>query len=144
MSELEIYKGMVRNMKDEIKERKPLVYWTTDKVYVNGIEITDVNSWKKVIKNFKDLEEENKKLRVYLKPENIVNKIKELEHTQDLYNQLLKDYDGTQQENEDYKSRVEKAIEYIQKTKFCDNDECCILNETWFGKKILNILQGKE
>ena len=77
------------------------------------------------------------------------NYITDLQHTEDLYNQLLKDYDELQQENEELKKnqryhnketlrdmvdelqeRIEKAVEYIEKEKSCYMRSCDISNAT--------------
>lgn len=82
----------------------------------------------------------------------LLDYITNLKHTEDLYNQLLKDYDELQYENErlkekinevvnkqqlleekfNYKSRIEKAVEYIEDkmelTKECPQDLLNILN----------------
>ena len=117
MSELEIYKGMVKKMKDdEIKEKLKLIDGFFNKAWAC------------------DLDE------VY---HAVIDTITNLQHIKDLYNQLLKDYDELQQENErlqinlglkqfikhtdmnfckledeleDYKSRCEKAVEYMNNT----------------------------
>lgn len=142
MSELEIYKGMVKKMKDdEIKEilnafKEILDNPTTSDECYDGriIEINrsydlDLDEIKTLLDYITNLQQENERL------------LKQLEDVSLDEANIRADL---MLEQVDYKARCEKAIEYIQKTKFCDNDECCILNETWFGKKLLNILNGSD
>ena len=54
-----------------MNKRTPLMLYTEEKVYVNGIEIIDKDSWNKVIDTFKELQQENNKFK------NVIDKIKE-------------------------------------------------------------------
>ena len=86
------------------------------------------------IKEILDKLKEIKELEIYITPKTtkkLLDYITNLQHTEDLYNQLLKDYDELQQkltkEEEswqivatkffnnavDYKARIEKAIECL-------------------------------
>ena len=86
--------------------------------------------------------------------------ITNLQHTEDLYNQLLKDYDeleeayqelndsitwwnnrfnAVQRDYEDYKSRIEKAVEYIKEAHEQDFMWLPI-----FEKELLDILNGRS
>ena len=57
-----------------------------------------------------------------------------MKHTEDLYNQLLKDYDELQ-------ARIEKAVEYIGEYKdYCDKEVCDCTPE--YFEDLLNILNG--
>lgn len=131
MSELEIYKGMVKKMKDdEIKQLLIQLEYFIDEDYdyYNDFELNQ-NQTKQLLDYITNLQHENERL------------LKQLEDVSLDEANIRADL---MLEQVDYKARCEKAIEYIQKTKFCDNDECCILNETWFGKKLLNILNGRS
>lgn len=100
----------------------------------------------------------------------LLDYITNLQHTEDLYNQLLKDYDELEQayqelkdskqwwnnrfnvvqrDYEDYKSRCEKAVEYMKKhIEKCNIDGCegKFDNFDIFTKpqKLLNILNGRS
>jgi hypothetical protein len=79
---------------------------------------------------------------IYL--EKLLDYITNLQHTEDLYNQLLKDYDNEVEENikltKLWKNEVEKrrkAIEYINNGSYFDGSSMC-------KNDLLNILNGKE
>lgn len=120
-----------------MNEKKPLVELTQEKVYINGIEITDTNSWEKVIDTIKELQQENERLNNGYCELKVKCNNGEIDCTHE-------EYEGMIQANmkgalllEDYKSRCEKAVEYI---KNCPK----YLWENVNTKELLNILNGKE
>lgn len=108
---------------------------STGKVVVNGIEITSIEDWKKVINSLVDLQQENKQL-----------------------NQLLKDkgfiIDKLMEENRQLKESRDKAIEYIEynnETLYTyepdyDYEENIVSNYdvSSFREDLLEILKGSD
>lgn len=103
--------------------------------------------------NYFEINEESAKL--------LYNYITNLQHTEDLYNQLLKDYDELQKENEDinkkwqedkkfidnrtkewleYKTRIDKAIETLGNIPINANGSDILEYE----RKTYHILQGEN
>lgn len=102
----------------------------------------------------------------------LLDYITNLQHTEDLYNQLLKDYDeleqayqelkdskqwwnnrfnAVQRDYEEYKSRIEKAVEYIENNSLYDeildydyeeNPYISYTTDDYVKDILLNILSG--
>ena len=99
------------------------------KVFINGVEVTDTESWNKAISNIEEKDKEIERLKEELKNRPIVD------FTFDVYKEL-----------EDYKSRIDKAIAYIkQRTEFGEYDYAfpSVLNQDEV-RKIRNILNGSD
>lgn len=113
-----------------MNKRTPLILFTEEKVYVNGIEITDKDSWEKVIDTFKELQKENERL----KEENkcIFSKVND--------DELLISNAMNYAEAQDYKSRCEKARLIIKGIPYGGNEDFYI-NKL---KEIDDILQGVD
>ena len=145
MSELEIYKGMVKKMKDEeIKEildyfkddieflEKELINTNFQGRYIT-IRDKECDYLKKLLDYITNLQHENERLKetnVYCNRTDCIGRIKD-----------SKKYDSVYQEKEDYKSRIEKAIEYIKEHEYDirNNFDCYVK-----GNELLNILNDKE
>ena len=59
MNENKKYIGIIKNKKDD----KPLIEFVTDKVMVNGIEITDAKSWEETVQSIIELKRAKDKLQ---------------------------------------------------------------------------------
>lgn len=63
--------------------------------------------------------------------------ITNLQHTEDLYNQLLKDYDELQE-------RIDKAVEYIENGEYYIYKKTKYMDYIIANKEFLNILNGES
>jgi hypothetical protein len=127
MSELEIYKGMVKKMKDdEIKE-------FNEEIYVEMLENGELYDY------ITNLQQENQELK---------KKNDSLGETNLRINGDLKvaKQDRIEYSNEltEYKSRCEKAVEYIKELDD-ETDDTCLYQMTKETKEyLLNLLNGRS
>lgn len=89
----------------------------------------------------KRLQQENEKFRVYLKPKYIVDKIKKLEEENE---KLRIDISARETVCNDYKSRNEKAIEYINFLQIDTPEGFVPFNKCIWGEELLELLQGSD
>lgn len=136
-------------MNDEIKEILAYFEKYVKITYMHDSE--PMLNWKdlKIVLDYiTNLQQENERLeQIYTDEYNLRHKLSlelsiekdktlELSHHLSLYSSeetMLKQID-------DYKSRIEKAVEYILNRELVDEPENYVLN----GKELLNILNGKE
>lgn len=107
----------ITNLQEELKSANESITWWTNR--------------------FNAVEKENKKLKetnVYCNRTDCIGRIKD-----------SRKYDSVYQEKEDYKSRIDKAIEYLTDKNREFSEDCyykvCELTET---EDLLNILNGSD
>lgn len=108
-------------MNDEIKEILDNIKNKYEDYYVQ--DIVSGNDLKQLLDYITNLQQENERLK---------------ENNLDMQEEMAR----TWQKCDDYKSRCEKAIEYIKNCEIVDKDKRYPLLEEQFGEDLLNILQN--
>ena len=127
MTTIEKANNLTDKIKASVSEYNELIYNLTNELKLQDLEIEELKN------KLNNLQEENEKLK---QPQIFIDTMDmEERYGQELYEDYLKE------QLEDYKSRNEKAIEYIKEHKVVNIEE---MYSYVYCDKLLNILEGSD
>ena len=134
------------NIEEAIKILDYKINMYKEDVFIGDLDKTNIEAIKKVLKEIERLKEENE----------VLNGILETQRKRKYYSKFLKDFQKENGKNvfpdfdeiykryDDYKERIDKAIEYLDGTDFIRFNEYYKIADMRFYENMYRVLKGED